>query len=227
MNGLLGRSSYRLVSPLFFSVMGLVLLLGRMLYVSNTRFVFMAWNLILAWLPVLWSMLLVWGLRHRRWMSWSNMLFSALWLIFLPNSFYVITDFIHLGASSERTLLFDSVMILNFALAGILTGCISIYLLHQEFARRLERDKVVAVLLSFFLLNGLAIFLGRNLRWNSWDIIINPFLVLSSFVDQLSKPELLSRMLGTTMLFFVFVSVCYCAFYYVLRNSEAGTDKNR
>lgn len=183
---------------------------------ANGRFSFMAWNLFLAWLPVLWAVLLVRGLVRNRWLSWGNIFFSALWLVFLPNSFYMVTDFIHLGTSTDQTLLFDSMMFLNFALAGILTGCISIFYVHREFAKRLEQDKVIVVLLGCFLLNGLAIFLGRNLGWNSWDLIINPFLVLSSFVDQLAGPDMLSRMLGITTLFFIFVSVCYAAFYFLM-----------
>lgn len=216
MKKVLAETRHRLVPPFLFSVLGLGLLFGRMLYMVNGRFSFMAWNLFLAWLPVLWAVLLVRGLVRNRWLSWGNIFFSALWLVFLPNSFYMVTDFIHLGTSTDQTLLFDSMMFLNFALAGILTGCISIFYVHREFAKRLEQDKVIVVLLGCFLLNGLAIFLGRNLGWNSWDLIINPFLVLSSFVDQLAGPDMLSRMLGITTLFFIFVSVCYAAFYFLM-----------
>lgn len=194
---------------------------------SNSRFSFMVWNLFLAWLPVLWALLLVRGLKHYRWLSWGNVLFSILWLIFLPNSFYMITDFIHLGTSTAHTMLYDSVLFLNFALAGILTGCISIYYVHCELAKRLARDTVILMLAGCFLLNGLAIFLGRNLGWNSWDIIINPFLVLSSFGDQLTGMGVQARMIGITMLFLVFVSVCYTAFYFFMSNFAASGSGNK
>ena len=55
------------------------------------------WNLFLAWLPYLFSLVMVIAHRLRPRWWWAQLIPGALWLLFLPNAFYIMTDFIHLA----------------------------------------------------------------------------------------------------------------------------------
>lgn len=210
------------VPAILLSGLSLCLLLIRMLAAGNSRFSFMAWNLFLAWLPLLFAHLLQKGLRTSRWLSLKNALFSLLWLTFLPNSFYLVTDFIHLRGASLDSAVFDAVMFMSFALAGLILGCMSVYLLHRQLARRLAYDMTWAFLLACFLLSAVAIYLGRYLSWNSWDLVINPFYILLDLSDRLTSRSGLSLTFETTMLFFSFITVSYIGFYSAVKAARTS-----
>src|SRR5258708_6461816 len=57
---------------------------------------FMVENLFLAWLPLIFSWWLIRRLINHRWRSPLNIILSVAWLIFLPNTWYVLTDYVHL-----------------------------------------------------------------------------------------------------------------------------------
>ncbi len=177
----------------------------------------MAWNLFLAWLPLLWAGLLVRGLKKKQFTTPKNILWAGLWLAFLPNTFYLVTDYIHLRRSLPSTILFDAVMLTAFALVGIVLGCTSIYFIHLQLAKRLRRNAVWAILLTCFALSSLAIYLGRYLGWNSWDLALNPFYILLDLSDRLTSIDGLSVTAGTTVLFFCFISATYAAFYSAIK----------
>ncbi len=201
------------IPAVILSVLSLGLLGLRFINTGSDRFSFMAWNLFLAWLPMLWAYLLASGLKTNRWLSFKNVLLSFLWLAFLPNTFYLVTDFIHLRGSTLSNVLYDSVMFMSFALTGVILGCMSVYLVHRELAKRWPRNTVWAFLLIFFVLSSLAIYLGRYLGWNSWDLVANPLYILLDLSNRLTNPDSLTVTLGTTVLFFGFITAAYVAFY--------------
>src|ERR1044072_493219 len=59
-------------------------------------FWYFTWNLLLAWVPLLMILMLERSLRHRSWSDWQPIVLTLLFLAFLPNTFYMITDIIHL-----------------------------------------------------------------------------------------------------------------------------------
>src|ERR1035438_8999575 len=93
-------------------------------------------NLLLAWVPFGLALWLKQCLSHKLWSSWQAMSISVLWLIFLPNAFYMISDFIHLTNIDMQQLLFSTVMFTSFIYVGVLLGFTSLYFVHQELARR-------------------------------------------------------------------------------------------
>ena len=62
---------------------------------------YLVWNLFLAWVPLGFVALLSVVLRRQRWSGWLGTLLTLLWLVFLPNSFYLVSDFIHLGDTGK------------------------------------------------------------------------------------------------------------------------------
>ncbi len=172
-------------------------------------FNYLVWNLFLAWLPLLFSIRLVEILRTKRWSSWEAMAVSILWVVFLPNSFYLISDFIHLQEVHRVDLLFDVLMFTSFIYTGVVLGFSSLYLVHMQFKKRLESYTVLPAIAAILVICSGAIYIGRDLRWNSWDIITNPAGLLFDVSDRLTHPAAYPQMLVTIIGFFVLLSTMY------------------
>lgn len=204
-----------LIAPFILTVLSVGLYWGRVVATGTSHLAFLNWNLGLAWLPVLFAWWLSRTLKTQRWFSPNAIILTLLWLIFLPNSFYIVTDFIHLQPHSGVSLLYDVMLIMSFALTGILLGCMSVFIVHRDLAKRLSKRRVLDVLGSVFLLSSFAIYLGRNLGYNSWDLLANPFGILFDVTDRIASPDAYGSMYSTTLLFFVFISAVYASFYNV------------
>lgn len=201
------------LSPLLvLSAFSVSMYLARLITTGSERFSFLNWNLAVAWLPLVCVWALVRQLRIGRWWSWQALLLATLWLIFLPNSFYLVTDFVHLEEPVGVSLLFDTVMLMSFALSGLSLGLSSVYLMHRLLLRRLGQRNVWLILQACFLLSGFAIYLGRNLGWNSWDLLLYPANILLDVGERLVNPTRYISAFTTTLLFYIFLSVTYEAF---------------
>lgn len=181
----------------------------RLFSQQNFEYWYLNWNLLLAWIPLLLGILLVDRLKTTRWLSWQNIMLSVLWLGFLPNSFYIITDFIHLQHTLNATLLFDAVLLFSFTLNGLLLGFLSTSMIHRELNKRFDKNIASTMVAGIFLACSFAIYLGRYLRWNTWDVLINPAGLLFDVSDRFINPGAHGETFSTTALFFVFFSVTY------------------
>ena len=191
------------------SLGSVALFVFRALYFQSTDYWYLLWNLLLAWLPLLFAGILVQQLRTQRWLRWQSMLTTILWLGFLPNSFYLVTDFIHLQHTANNSLLYDAVLLFSFSLNGFMLGYLSLAMIHKELKKRLQSRDVQIVLGFIFLACSFAIYLGRYLRWNTWDVLINPAGILFDVTDQFINPGAYGQSFLTTALFFVFISSTY------------------
>lgn len=177
----------------------------------NLQFVYLLWNLFLAWTPLLLGVMLLRMLRTRLWSSRLPLVITLLWLLMLPNSFYMISDYQHVQDVARNDVLYDVVMFTSFIFTGVLVGFSSLHLVHSELRRRLTAhtaDGCVAVIL---LLCSYAIYLGRDLRWNSWDVLTNPAGILFDVSDHLIHPLQSGDMYMTTFSFFVLLGAFYTA----------------
>jgi uncharacterized membrane protein len=175
----------------------------------NAEHGYLIWNLFLAWLPLLFAMLLVIRLRSKLWSSWECLVWSVLWLMFLPNSFYMISDFIHLMDVPRVDVLFDAVMFTSFIYTGVILGFSSLYLVHIQLRRRLTHVAAAAWIGATLFICSIAIFVGRDLRWNSWDILTQPGGVLVDVSDRLQHASSYPQMLVTILSFFVLLTSMY------------------
>jgi uncharacterized membrane protein len=194
-----------------------VLLLFRILLTGSTRYWFIPENLALAWLSLVYAAALSKELKNRRWLSWQNLAITALWLLFVPNTWYVLTDFIHVYPNGEISQLFDIVLMFLLVINGFMLGIASTFIVHRELIHRLSRLKSYALVELAILTSSFAIYLGRDLRWNSWDVIKDPGGLLINVSDRLSDPLGSSRALNVTLLFFVLINVVYGAFWLFTR----------
>lgn len=194
-------------------MISVLLLVVRMIVAGNTRFLFMIWNLALAWLPVLFALGFRKTLATRRLQSWQCLGLLALWLGFLPNSFYLMSDLVHLQSSGEVSILFDIAMMMSFIVNGLILGYISVYIVHNQLLKKLSDRTVLAVLGFVFMACGFAIYLGRYLRWNTWDIILNPAGLLFDVSERVVNPVLHIQTYIVTITFFVLLSSTYAVVY--------------
>ena len=176
---------------------------------QSLEFSYLIWNLFLAWLPLVFAFWLVRVLRRKAWSSWEGLTASVLWLLFLPNSFYMISDFIHLLDVPRVDVLYDAVMFTSFIYTGVIIGFTSLFFVHSELKKRFQ-PQVIALLIGLTLLAcSFAVYVGRDLRWNSWDILTNPGGLLFDISDRLQHPSAYPQMLVTVISFFVLLSSMY------------------
>lgn len=189
------------------------LLLVRIFSSDSTRYIFLIWNLILAIIPLLVGYFLVLRIRAFGWLTWTQIILTLFWLTFLPNSFYLISDFIHLRPTYEASIIFDIVMLMSFALNGLIFGFMSVYLVHQELRKRLSFFKSYLFIGLVFLACSFATYLGRYTRWNSWDIIFRPAGIIFDVSDRFINPSAHSTTYVSTLLFFGLLVSIYFVIY--------------
>lgn len=187
----------------------LVLFAGRALRNGTTDYSYLVWNLFLAWLPLLFALWLARVLRVKLWSSWEALAASMLWLLFLPNSFYMVSDFIHLQNISTVDLLYDTVMFTAFIYLSLILGFSSLYLVHIELKKRYSQPEAAGWVALVLLLASFAIYLGRDLRWNSWDVLTNPAGLLFDISDRLIHPSGYGQIAITVLSFFGLLASMY------------------
>jgi uncharacterized membrane protein len=166
-------------------------------------------NLVLAWVPFGLALWLRYCLRHKLWSSWEAMSVSVLWLIFLPNAFYMISDFIHLTNIDMQQLLFNTVMFTSFIYIGVLLGFTSLYLVQQELAKRFS-PRATTIMVGFLLfICSFAIYIGRDLRWNTWNVFTDPAGILFEVSTRLLHPSQYSQVLLVALPFFALLISMY------------------
>ncbi len=203
---LINQSTY----PIVLSTLLAVALFASRVYRSYSGdFAFLLWNLFLAWIPYLSSLWaeLLYQSRPRRW--WYLLIPGALWLVFFPNAPYIVTDFLHLHEHTRVPLWYDIGMIMVFAWTGLFLASFSLRTM-----QRLVKHYVGSILSWIFVaavlgLGGLGIYLGRFLRWNSWDLLLHPKRVLYDVASRLAHPGNHPRAFGVTLLFAAILLICY------------------
>ena len=200
-----------------FSALCLGLFVFRLLVTGVSRYWFVPENLLLAWLALFFGWVLVRQLQSSGWRNWRSLILTVLWLLFLPNAWYVMTDFIHVFDSGEISYLYDIAMITALTLTGFLLGFTSLFMVHRQLLKRLDIFSSALLIGAVILLTSFAIYLGRDLRWNTWDIFTNPSGLMLNITDRLINPFGYPRALNVTAILFVLISTIYFAIWLFLK----------
>lgn len=176
---------------------------------SSTEFWYLMWNLVLAWVPFGLSLWLRKLLRTRSWASWLSLVVTAVWLGFLPNTFYMLTDYVHLQDVARVDPIYDVAMFTALIATGVSLGFASLAIVHVELRRRLPAASAWRVIALILLLTSFAIYIGRDLRWNTWDIITSPAGILFDMSERIINPTAHSQTFVITVTYFVLLGVCY------------------
>lgn len=176
----------------------------RILYTGEILYAFLVWNLLLAFIPFWissWMQGREWPKKKKLWL----VALGLLWLFFLPNAPYILTDFYHLRTKSDMsTIWFDMWMLFSYSLTGLIVFYASLLQALAIWKKYVKKGGEVFIVVVLVLCS-LAIYLGRYIRFNSWDLFVQPGEVFSAFVAALSSGSFWRIVLPT----FFFLMVGY------------------
>ena len=197
---------------LFSSLVCVTLVAARIEYTATTSQIGLVWNLFLAWIPFVLSYL-AYALSWKKWLLYFALPFTAfLWLIFFPNAPYILTDLQHLArGATTAPLWYDVIVMVWFSWTGLLLGLVSLYLMHNIVHRTFGR---LLGWVFVFIVSGLSsfgVYLGRFVRFNSWDLFNDPKDVAVTILGLVIDPSM--RVIAFTILFAVFYLFVYLTLY--------------
>lgn len=180
---------------------------ARIFYSGTSMYLFLIWNLFLGVIPYLLSKCIL-GLYDSG-SKWSSLILTIPCILFLPNAPYIVTDLFHLRMRSGVPIWFDCVMIFSFALAGLVLFYRSLENLEQVSRQVMTRR--IAWLSSTIIIfaSAFGMYLGRYLRFNSWDIVSDPFYLISEIAQRFISPFEHTQAWGMTMVYGLFLSLVY------------------
>jgi uncharacterized membrane protein len=175
---------------------------------QKINFIFLVWNLALAWVPYVLASLL-----HKDTSLQKFIIIFIPWLLFFPNAAYLVTDILHVDFRPPIPLWYDSLIFFIFAWLGIMLASIALLKVHVYLEHVFGKIKSGIILVMIAMLSAFGIYLGRFERWNSWDALLDPLALLENiFGIWKSIPHTIEPV--------IFVSVFTCMIlctYYVVR----------
>ena len=189
---------------------------------------FLIWNLFLAWIPLILSISIgyIYAFHKRSVFRKIYLLFLGLiWVAVYPNCPYIITDYIHLsgiryyisniGYTMNFILWYDFIMISLFILTGFLLGFISLYMVQTLLTDRFNKWIGSIFVGGVLFLSSFGIYLGRFIRWNSWDIVFKPKILIDSILNNSNVYAV-----EFTISFGLFLILIYFALNYLTKLNE-------
>ena len=199
------------------------LLLFRVARTDTIAYGFMAWNLPLAWMALLFALPARYAAGVRSPMRVSAALLAgALWLLFFPNAPYVVTDIAHVRIDPAVPFWYDALLVAVFVSTGLTLGMVSLLLMQDVVSGFAGRAGGWLFALAALGLCSLGIYLGRVLRWNSWDAIASPYLVFRDVAAIVAHPGAHTGAWSLIVLFTLFLAAAYVAFYALTRLHAGG-----
>jgi uncharacterized membrane protein len=197
------------------------LILMRIIKTGHYSFVFLFWNLFLAWLPLFFVRFI-----KKPEKKMQNFLLLMLSVLFLPNAPYILTDLFHLKKQLLAPLWFDTVLILSFAFTGLMYFILTLEKILEEAAKLLPSFVNILAKPTLFLATGYGIYLGRFLRYNSWDLLVHPFRLTAGMFRSLFTWEHCRQTIPITIIFTIFLYLLY-EIYISFKNRSGDIQKEK
>ena len=194
------------------SALVLAMIAVRVAYTGNDYYTNLVWNLFLAWIPFGVALYVYDGYRRGagRARLWAA---GAIWLLFLPNAMYIVTDVKWLRYWAGAPLWYDAALVCAAASCGLLLGFMSLYLIQAVVRRTAGSGIAWSFAFAALALSSFGVYLGRFLRWNSWDVFTRPDVLVHRLLPHLAHPQDHPQALAVTVLFTAFLAVSYLVFY--------------
>lgn len=195
----------------FLSMICCGLLILRVEYTGSRYYTFMIWNLFLSSIPWMIST----ALRTMPLLRKSRLLiclFFCVWLLFFPNAPYILTDLFHLSNKNGAPIWYDLLMLLTFALTGLLFGFMSLWDIEVLMTMVINKTAVEILMSLLLFVCAFGIYLGRYLRWNSWDIISSPLGLAKDIAIRILNPGMFPGAWGMTLMYGAFLNIAYISF---------------
>jgi uncharacterized membrane protein len=168
----------------------------------------MAVNLVLAWIPVVLSYAIVVAARVHV-PAVALFVLGALWLLFLPNAPYLLTDVVHVHNFRNPSPVLIAGGLGALAVAGIVLYFACVATVRKAATLRLNRRAARWIPPVCALTAGLGIYCGRFLRWNSWDVIANPLALVRYATRHLNDPAAVITAIGFALCCALCLEVAY------------------
>lgn len=207
-------------------------------FLDNFRW--MGWNLFLAIIPCVLSFILFskrFAKRSPKQLP-QNLIWwlgIAVFILFLPNAPYILTDIIHFVDNSRSPEISPNGVIfvlipqyIVLLLLGFQCYVLSIINLTEYLGRLKLIKNVVWLELSINLICAIGVYWGRVNRLNSWNVLTQPRRLIHEAIDNLDDPNFF---LGTILFFTIFTALYYIfkwinlaiSFYWHNRPNQVST----
>lgn len=201
----------------------------QVFHTGSPHFLFLAWNLFLACVPLASSRALR-TLHRRAAPRWTQWTLFALWLLFLPNAPYIVTDLVHLPRPPGAMFWYNLGTLLSCAAAGLLLGYVSLLDVQELVEDRFGRTAGWLMAGSALTLSGFGVYMGRVMRWNSWNVVTDPIALFRSVEHIFLNPRAHLHTYAVTALFVIGLALGYAALYFLAffgaHRGTAGFDEH-
>lgn len=197
----------RIIALVILVVWDFLLIAYRIHLSGRAWFLFYGWNLFLAVIPFIAAQLAVQASGGKQ--RWMAPIWALASLLFLPNAPYIITDLFHLHERAEMPLWFDTLTMFSMAVSGLVFFYLALFDLRTIAVERLGLWWSELGTGLVCLLCGFGIFLGRYMRFNSWDAVSNPDDLFYGISGQLINSSIRTRTWGVTILYGAFLFMGY------------------
>ncbi|MCB9034849.1 MAG: DUF1361 domain-containing protein [Chitinophagales bacterium] len=190
------------------SALSVFLVFFRVYQTKMPIYVFLIWNLILATIPYVIGLYLF-SKRRENFKSFKYIILFFLWLIFLPNAPYILTDLIHLRIREGFPLVLDLIILLFYAWTGLMMCLYSIKDLQQIIQLKYGKKWSMLFTLTIPFICAFGVYIGRFLRYNSWDFVFNFDSVAKDILKHIVFPHQHVEAVTITFLLGSFILVAY------------------
>jgi uncharacterized membrane protein len=160
-------------------IFGVLMVIVRIYFSGTLSYAFLLWNVFLALIPFGLSSVLVYANKLPTPLFWLT---TACWLLFFPNAPYVLTDLLHLRPFMVPVW-YDLLMLLSFAWTSLMIGFVSLSDMQSLISQRFNQLAGWLFVGVALVLGSFGIYLGRFLRWNSWDVLTEPRRLLNDILE--------------------------------------------
>jgi uncharacterized membrane protein len=192
----------------------------RVLLTHQPKFIFLLWNLFLAAIPFALSAALT--LAAGRPGVRLLLPVGVVWLLFFPNAPYLITDLFHLEPRAGVPYWYDLALIMSCAWNGLMLAFASLLDMHALVRQRLGFWVGWLFVTVALGLSAFGVYLGRYLRYNSWDVLNNPFTLFYDIMQRLLHPFHNWQTWGVTVVFWAFLLIAYATVRLLSQHRELG-----
>ena len=201
-------SAYKIKIPrslILLVALSVTLSILRVVIWGKLSFLYLLWNILLAIAPFIISSLLLSYVKIGKVNKIIFIVGILIWLLFIPNAPYIVTDFLHLGEIRAVPVLFDIFLLFASAMTGLFFGFYSFFHIEEIIKRKYSTQVTYAIMSLIMILISFGMYLGRFLRFNSWDIFANHIYLLQNVWKISNRPEVYFY----TLLFFIFIFLSY------------------
>jgi uncharacterized membrane protein len=205
---------------LFFSAFCLLLNTYHIFIFHSFYPAYLLWNLFLAYIPYVLAICFARSVKNRK-PRWKQITFLLGWLVFFPNTIYLLTDFVHLYEQTYLPVWFDIVELFSFSFIACLFGFLSLYTIEKVLTKKIGFRRSFIFIITAIVLANIGVYLGRNLRWNSWDLFIQPWYILVDFISIFTHWKSFLNFTGMVLVF----SGMFIGVYFSLRALVQSKEK--